>query len=162
MQVRFQTLPTTADAFRSMPEFGFATPFQVAALLIVAIHAYPENKDECYNMIDALKGPQKLSAMDKQFIRDRMMGKSEYIGKAYFSGATPENNYTPTVPYTVVVEESIHTYAEEGYAKVFIPTTGADTPRPVILRKKGEQWFLWEFPGLLSDIRKPKADDPWA
>ncbi len=162
MQVMFQTLPKTAEEFISMPEFGFTTPFQVAALFIVAICAYPENRNECYNMIDALKGPQKLSGMEKQFIRDRMMGKAEYIGKAYFTGATPENNYTPDHPYTVVVEESANTYAEHGYAKVFLRTNGADSPRPVKLRKKGENWFLWEHTGPLSDIRIPRAQDPWA
>lgn len=141
MQVMFQTLPKTAEEFISMPEFGFTSPFQVAALFIVAICAYPENKDECYNMIDALKGPQKLSGMEKQFIRDRMMGKAGYIGKAYFTGATPENNYTPERPYTVVVEESADTYAEHGYAKVFIRTNGADSPRPVKLRKKQSNGF---------------------
>ncbi|NLE56696.1 MAG: hypothetical protein GX617_17315 [Lentisphaerae bacterium] len=162
LQVMFQTLPKTAEEFISMPEFGFTTPFQVAALFIAAICAYPENRDECYNMIDALKGPQKLSVMEKQFIRDRMMGKAGYIGKAYFTGATPENNYTPDRPYTVVVEEDPYTYAEAGYAKVFIRTSGADSPRPVKLRKKEEQWFLWEHAGLLSDIRRPRAQDPWA
>lgn len=39
---------------------------------------------------------------------------------------------------------------------------GADSPRPVKLRKKADgQWCLWEQ-YLLTDIRQPKADDPWA
>ena len=144
-----------------MPEFGFSTPFQTAALFVVALCAYPEDEDECYAMIDALKGPQKLTKHEKQFIRDRMREKAEYIGPAYFSGATPENDYTTDLPYTVVFEENPYTFSQDGYAQVYIQTTGADHPRPVGLRQKGEEWFLWEHAGLLSDIRKPASADPW-
>jgi hypothetical protein len=38
---------------------------------------------------------------------------------------------------------------------------GADSPRQIKLRRKGEQWFLWEQ-FLLPDIRKPESSNPWA
>ncbi len=161
MQVVFQTLPKTAEEFISMPEFDLTSPFHVAALFITAICAYHENRDECYNMIDELKGPQKLGFMEKQFIRQRMMGKSEYIGKAYLAGAAPQNDYTPELPYTVIMEETPDTFAEVGYATVYVHTDGADSPRPVKLRKKGKDWFLWEHTGLFIDIYKPFSSDPW-
>ena len=161
MQVVFQRLPKTAEDLISMPELDFTSPFHVAALFIAAICSYSENRDECFRMIDVLKGPQKLCAMEKQFIRDRMMGKSDYIGKAYFAGASPENDYTPVLPYTVIFEENPDVYAEAGYATVYVHTSGADSPRPLKLRKKREYWFLWEHAGLLIDIHKPGSFDPW-
>jgi hypothetical protein len=161
MVVTFSSLPKTPEAFMAMPEFNFSTPCQVAALYVVAICVYPKDKDACYSMIDAIKGPQKLSPREKDFIRDRMRSKAEYIGKAYFKGATPQNNYTPTLPYSVDVNETPHTYNTEGYATVYIKTAGADSPRPVQLRKKGSEWFIWEHGGTLSDIRVPAAQDPW-
>ena len=46
--------------------------------------------------------------------------------------------------------------------KLFIPCGGADSPRPIKLRMKGDgKWFLWEQ-YLLTGIRTPKADNPWA
>ena len=49
-----------------------------------------------------------------------------------------------------------------GGARSYIACGGADSPRPVKLRKKGDgQWCLWEQ-YLLTDIRQPKANDPWA
>ena len=162
MDIVFSHLPETEEAFVSMPEFHFKSPFQTASLFIVALCVYPKNKEICFNMIDALKGPQKLSTREKDFIRERMIGKMDYIGKAYFTGATPQNNYTPSIPYTVVVEENPYTYATEGYATVYIRTQGADSPRPVTLRKKGDEWFLWEHAGLLTGIRIPASQDPWA
>ena len=50
----------------------------------------------------------------------------------------------------------------EGYCKLFIPCGGADDPRPIKLRRKGNgQWFLWEQ-YLMTGIRIPTSADPWA
>lgn len=51
---------------------------------------------------------------------------------------------------------------EDGYCKLFIPCGGADDPRPIKLRRKGNgQWFLWEQ-YLMTGIRIPASADPWA
>jgi hypothetical protein len=162
MEIIFKTLPETVEAFKALPEYGFKSPFQVAALFVAAVCAYPKSPDACYAMVDALRGPQPMNQREKDFIRDRMRSKADYIGHAYFSGATPANNYQPNTPYTVVVEENAHSYDAEGYVTVYLKTAGADSPRPVQLRKKGEEWFLWEHSGPLADIRTPAAKDPWA
>ena len=53
--------------------------------------------------------------------------------------------------------------AEAGYQKLFLPCGGADAPRPVKLRQRGSdgKWLLWEQ-YLLTGVRLPKAEDPWA
>ena len=92
----------------------------------------------------------------------RFRGNRSYIIFSYFAGATPENNYTPREPYTVTVTSDAHSYDEQGYARLYIASGGADSPRPIKLRKKADgQWCLWEQ-YLLTDIRQPKANDPWA
>jgi hypothetical protein len=46
--------------------------------------------------------------------------------------------------------------------KLFLRSGGADNPREVVLRKKGDgQWMLWDQ-FLLVGIRPPKSADPWA
>ena len=37
-------------------------------------------------------------------------------------------------------------------------------PRPIKLRQKAStgDWFLWEYSSILSGIRIPSAEDPWA
>lgn len=54
-------------------------------------------------------------------------------------------------------------FENEGWARVFMKSTGADTEREVRLRLKKStgQWFLNEE-YLLPDIRVPKSADPWA
>ena len=77
-------------------------------------------------------------------------------------GAVPQNDYTPAEPYTINISENPYSYQEQGYAKLFIQSGGADSPRPVQLRKaKDGKWYLWEQ-FLLADIRVPESSDPWA
>ena len=51
----------------------------------------------------------------------------------------------------------------EANLTLYVACSGADSPRPLKLRKKSStgQWFLWEQQ-LLTGIRIPKESDPWA
>ncbi len=160
-KIVFSALPDTFEEFVALPEAKMATPFETAAMTILAFCFYPENKDLSLRMLDFLKGPQPLSPMDKQFIRDRFMDK-DYVPRSYFEGSTPENNYLPSEPYTITVSSNPYSYQNEGYATLYIKSGGADSPRSVQLRKaKDGKWYLWEQ-FLLADIRKPESENPWA
>lgn len=112
-------------------------------------------------MMDYLRGPRPMNGMDKQFISDRFRSK-DYVLRSYFEGSTPANDYSPSSPYTITVKSDPHSYDEQGIAKLFIPSGGADDPRPVKLREaKDGKWYLWEQ-FLLTDIRQPESSNPWA
>lgn len=131
-------------------------PFLAALLL------FDRDKDAGTAAMNALRGPRPMSGYDVQFLRDRLRGKS-YLPLAYFNGATPQNNYTPLKPYTLqVLPDSRPKDIEPGYLRVFLKTAGADSPRPINLRQKGTYWYLWEYSSVLSGIRIPVQDDPWA
>ena len=103
-----------------------------------------------------------MTGYDTQFLRDRLRGKT-YLPLAYFEGATPQNNYTPSRPYVLqVLPDPRPQDMEPGYLRVYLKTAGADAPRPVKLRQKGSNWYLWEYSSVLSGIRIPAQDDPWA
>ena len=157
----FSRLPQNADEIKALSEEGLTTPYQTAALTVAALCRYGENPQAAIDMLNYLKGPQALSPYEIQFLKDRLEGK-EYKPFSFFDGATPENNYTPTEPYTIIVFSSSHSFQEEGYAQLLIRSSGADNPREIKLREQAStgEWFLWEN-FLLSDIRVPKAADPW-
>ena len=115
-----------------------------------------------HGMLDFLKGPDSLSTMEKQFLRDRLAGKA-YKPFSFFAGATPENRYTPDRPYRITVSTGPYSFTAENWATVYVASGGADSPRQIKLRKKPStgQWFLNEIQ-CLSDIRVPTEDDPWA
>lgn len=161
-RVSFADIPTGLAGLRALPEAALSEPWQAAALLIPALCLWPANQAAASEMLNWLKGPQPLSPREIQFINDRLRGK-EYLPSSYFEGAAPENGYKPTKPYTVTINAARNSFDESGYAKLYLRSGGADSPRPVQLRQKAStgEWFLWEQM-LLSDIRQPVAADPWA
>ncbi|MGN0443175.1 MAG: DUF6935 domain-containing protein [Acutalibacteraceae bacterium] len=160
-KIVFGKIPESLEEFLSLPQAQMKTPYETAALVVLALSVYPENKELSINMLDALRGPRPLSNMDKQFIADRFRGK-EYLMRSYFGGSSPENDYTPALPYTVTVSENQNSCLEPNLMKLFVECSGADSPRPIQLRKaKDGKWYLWEQ-FLLSGIKQPESSNPWA
>ncbi|MBR6336793.1 MAG: hypothetical protein IKR76_03580 [Ruminococcus sp.] len=158
--VTFQSLPKSLDELKALPEASLAEPQFAAALFVAAVAHFPENKEAAFEMIDFLRGPRPLSAYDKSFIKDRFMD-ADYVPRSYFAGSSPENKYTPDEPYTITFETNPYSYENEGYVKLWCRSSGADSPRDVVLRQQGStgKYFLWEQ-HLLVGIRP--CDDPWA
>ncbi len=162
MKVTLNNIPTTLEEFKSLPQLQLTSPDDTCAAFLCALSLYIKNKDAGIAAMDILRGPRPMTPYDAQFLRDRLRGK-EYLAMAYFDGATPQNNYTPSLPYVLdVMPDPRPQDIEEGYIRVFLKTTGADSPRPVKLRSKADQWFLWEYSSPLSGIRMPAVQDPWA
>ena len=161
-EIVFENLPDDVAGFKALPQAALSNPFDTAALTVVALCFYPESKDASLELLDFLRGPRPLSGVDKQFLKDRFMDDKGYVPRSYFKGATPQNDYVPTEPYTIAISTNPYSYENEGYAKLFITSGGADSPRYVVLREaKDGKWYLWDQ-FLLSDIRKPESTNPWA
>ena len=158
----FSKIPATAEELRSFAEADLQSPFKTAALTMIVLCAYRENRESALEMLNFLKGPEPLSAYEKQFLQDRLSGK-EYKPYSFFKGASPANGYTPDFPYELEVSDNPYSYPEDNWATLYVKSSGADSVRPVKFRKKPStgQWFLNDIQ-CLSDIRVPAAEDPWA
>ena len=158
----FNSLPESLAELQATPEAVLDSPYKTAALSLCALCAYAADKNIGIEMLNFLRGPRPLSPYDISFLDDRFRDGNTYVPFSYFKGATPDNNYTPTVPFTVTIESNPYSDANEGYKKLFIKSGGADNPREIVLRMRGDgKWFLWDQ-FLLVGIRTPKAQDPWA
>ncbi|MBR0157687.1 MAG: hypothetical protein IJM24_01235 [Clostridia bacterium] len=162
--VTLSALPENKEAMLAMPEFDRTNPYKVAAFTVAALNRFTASKDECYAMLNDLKGPEPLSNYEKEFIRDRFMDGKDYVVRSYFAGATPDNDYAPTIPYKVTLIEQSNSRENVGYISLWIPSGGADNPRMIKLRQKAstKEWFLYQVEFLLGDIRIPKSRDEWA
>ena len=160
-KIVFRNLPSTFEEFASLPQAALSTPFDTAAMTVLAFCYYPQNKDLALQMVNYLRGPRPLSGGDISFIADRFRD-SDYVPRSYFEGSTPANDYTPAEPYTIIVSESPYSYQNEGYATLYITSGGADAPRSVQMRKaKDGKWYLWEQ-FILVGIRQQESANPWA
>lgn len=161
-EISFSSLPSSLEVFRALPQASMETPYDTAALTVLALCLYPDDCGLSFAALDYLRGPNPLSGIDKQFISDRFTDKKDYVPRSYFNGATPQNDYTPSLPWTVRITAGPYAYQNEGYAKLDLRSGGADSLRQVLLRKaKNGKWYLWEQ-YLLSDIRPPESANPWA
>ena len=156
----FERLPESLEELQQLPEAALTSPFQTAALVVCALCAYAASPEIGIEMLNFLKGPQPLSTYDMQFLRDRF-NYMNFVPFSFFEGSSPENNYTPSVPYRIKVKSSPNTNLGGDRVTLFLHSSGADSDRPLTLRRKGNQYFLWEQ-HLLSGIRTPRAHDPWA
>ena len=158
----FAALPESLAQMQALPEATLDNPFKTAALTVCALCAYAADKEIGTQMLNWLRGPRPLSGQDISFLNDRFRDGKTYVPFSYFRGATPENDYTPAQPYTVTIETNPYSDANAGYKKLFVRSGGADNPREIVLRMKGDgQWLLWDQ-ALLVGIRDPKSADPWA
>ncbi len=161
MHIHIEHWPNDLEEFKNLELFDLSNPYYTTTLFLIALDLFVKDKDTGVEAINMLKGPVVLNPHNIQFLRDRLMDKP-YLPKAYFEGATPENNYEATKPYTLnLFKDGRPEDLEEDYMRVFVSTTGADSKRFVTLRQKDNNWYLWDYPGILMDIRKPKIDNPW-
>lgn len=161
MEYRFDSLPENITQFQMLCT-DFSEPETTCALLIAALNLYVQNKEQGVQAMNLLRGPRPLSLHEEQFLRDCLRDKP-YLPLAYLNGAMPENNYTPMRPFILRIDPDPRPQdVEPGYLRLYLTTAGADSPRAVKLRKKGESWYLWEHFGILPGIRIPMKEDPWA
>lgn len=164
MRITIGKSPDTLTEFEALASDLRQTPQGVCALFLCAVALFDRNRDDGVQAMNLLRGPRPMTPYDTQFLRDRLRGKA-YLPRAYFEGATPQNGYTPGVPWVLeVLDDPRPQDVEPGYRRFFLKTTGADAPRPIKLRQKGStgEWFLWEYSSILSGIRIPASEDPWA
>lgn len=160
-EIQLNFLPKNLSELKELKQAKLSSPQDTAACFIAAICRYSESPEDTMEMIEFLNGPTELTAYDKQFYKDRLYEK-EYLPKSYLKGSKPENNYNPTKPYTVIISSNPYSYDQENIVKLFIKSSGADSPRPITLRLKPStgEWFLWDQ-ALLAGIRIPASSDPW-
>jgi hypothetical protein len=92
--------------------------------------------------------PDEIALLDEQ-------AKAGYPARSFFTGATPLNNYMPAHPYTVTVFDNPYVYVESEYAELYVHCGGAESPRPITMRRAGDcMWYLWGH-ALLAGIQPP-------
>lgn len=164
MQITIEHIPTNFEEFTALASSLRRTPQGICALLLCAVNLFDKDRDGGVQAMNLIRGVRPMTPYDIQFLRDRLRGK-RYLPLAYLTGATPQNGYTPSVPCVLeVLDDPRPQDVESGYLRFFLKTTGADAPRPVKLRQKAStgEWFLWEYSSILSGIRIPTQEDPWA
>lgn len=156
-------LPQNMEQLMQMPYAALRNEFEVTALTVAVLCNYCQNPQATVEMLNYLRGPRPLSPYEVQFLSDRLTGKP-YKMLSYLNGTSPMNNYTPVMPLGVTISTTPYSVLQPDMIRLFVRSSGADSPRQVDLRRKPStgQWFLWSLEGLMPDVRIPVNQDPWA
>lgn len=160
IKVTYHQLPQNqADMEALVAEYGREDERRVCAYFHAALVRYPESADDCYDMLDVLRGPQPMSEAEKSFMKERFSDKL-YLPRTYFEGATPKNEYQPDEPWEIIIYDD-PVKPPDGYAYTMVASGGADNKRRIVMRIKDGQKYLWEYNGALLSVRLPASEDPW-
>lgn len=67
----FSALPESLAEMQALPEASLTTPFQTAALTVLALCAYAADRNVGLEMLNWLRGPRPLNGQEISFLNDR-------------------------------------------------------------------------------------------
>ena len=160
-------IPDSVDAFVALRDSLATTPHGGAVVYVVALNIYAEDEALGQQVLtiavdqgqlsDGAKGykGKQLSNMQLQALKERIRAKP-YVARSYVQGTSPEGQYAfPPAPLRVQIREQPHD-VQEDTAKVFVHSTGADSPRPLVLKKNNRGlWKTKTASSLEVGVRPP-------
>ncbi|MCA9605079.1 MAG: hypothetical protein KC619_05770 [Myxococcales bacterium] len=165
--ITIPSLPETVEAFVALRDELARTPHGGAAMFVVAIEAFTRGADlglACFTIAidaselvagDVYKGraPRRMTIDD---LRQRI-GAKPYVARSYFAGTSPEEAYRlPDGPLQVRIRHQERDPLGPERAKLFVHSTGADSPRPIVLvRNDRGLWKAKSWSSLEVGVRPP-------
>jgi hypothetical protein len=164
-------VPATLDDFLAYRDAVSQTPQGGAAVMVLALLLYAEDPDgdlgrQALTLAvdrsrlrpdpDGIKG-WGLGQRDHDHIR-RQMRAHPHAPRSYVQGTTPDEGYRlPAPPLQIRVLETPHSGDEdEGRYKVFVASSGADSPRPVTLQRNNRGlWKAVAWSSLTMGVKPP-------
>ena len=170
--VTVDKMPANVDEFLELRNNIATTPEGGASVFLVALKTYVENPDLGNQFLviavdrgslqegDTYKG-FSLGKSSMQLIKNQM-AKNNKIPNSYIQGSTPENGYSVKGPYEYKYKSNPYSGdPEKGLYKIFVFCSGADSARPISLKKNDKGiWKANNWSSVLVGIKKePVSDD---
>lgn len=168
-----KAIPQNLEEFTAIRDEIANTPEGGVVAYILALHLYIQNPEEGTKAIivamdRACLIPSASNNSYKGFevgksdmsLMQSQLSKSPYLPASYIPSTTPQNAYTPSEPpYEFhLMSNKYSGNADEGKIKIFIPSSGADTPRPVVVKVNNRGiWKVDNFSSIVVGIRKPEV-----
>ena len=162
--VTISRIPYSIEKFLELRGQIANTPQGAAVMMIVAMRIYQQYPVEGMKCMTAnctyplLANSTEIDSYEGQRMSNtselkRKLNDYSYLPMIYFKGASPSNGYTPDgPPYSAKtsVNQYSYTSSTDGSLriKIFIATQGADSPRPVTVRKVGDLYNITEYSSL--------------
>lgn len=162
--VTIEKIPASVEEFLTMRDKLAVTPEGGAVMFVAALITYVENYD---------LGLQFFTiAMDQSALEKGNVYKGYKPGRniyyhldrfkearrartpwSYVSGTKPQGGYQAEAPYSFNFSTNSYSMQYDGSIKLFIDCSGADSPRPIRMKKNDKGlWKAVEFSSLFLDV----------
>lgn len=172
-EVTIEKLPATMDEFLALRDAHGSDPFGAASLFVVAQIVYTKDETLGHQMFTVLLDKEYLDNVgeEKGFYkgyrprqiyvqnwRDRL-GKKPWIARSYITGTAKANDYAlPAGPFKIRIREQSDSLQGDT-AKVFVWSEGADSPRPLHMKKDANgNWKATNWGSLEVDVDKLRTN----
>lgn len=170
--VKIKSIPDNIDDFLELRDQVSKSPEGAAALFVVAMLMYTKDKaigNDAFTIASDLSLLKETNGGYKGFAPGGNMASmiknyfapKPYLAASYIAGTSPKNGYKlSAAPYKVVLTRNTYSTQSNGDVKVFVACSGADSPRPVTLRKNNRGiWKVVNYSSLFVGVRKAPVDD---
>lgn len=167
--IKIADQPRNVNEFVTLRNAVATTPEGGAAMFLLALKIYVDNPklgEKCLVIsVDksllkegkVYKG-YKLGETDMDLIK-RNLNNNKLIPNSYISGSKPENSYKVELPYEYEFTVNLLGKSKDG-TKVFVKSSGADSKRPMVLKKNNRGfWKVTTWSSVLANIKEPPEDD---
>ncbi|MBN1179306.1 MAG: hypothetical protein JXD18_08850 [Anaerolineae bacterium] len=170
--VHIDAVPQSVEEFLALRDAIAHTPEGGAAAMVAALLTFAEGErlgQQCLAIaVDRetlQEGPNgydgwQLGIAQMRLVKGQLRAMP-HLPRSYVQGTAPENAYRlPAPPYVVACSTNPYSgEPESGTLKVFVACSGADSPRPVTLKRNNRGiWKAAEWSSLVTGIRPPVAD----
>ncbi len=173
LKIKIDTIPESIEDYLELRESLGQTPEGAAALFVVAMIRYGQDPvvgmhfftvilvNDSAQIRPTSKGGYKgfEPSASAQYLIKRI-DNNAHVGHSYVSGTSPANGYQ-IGSFPVEVETSRNNYSQQndGAIRLFVRSSGADSPRPLTLKKNSQGiWKVAEFSSLVVGIRKAELN----
>lgn len=171
MTTTIQKLPTTIEEFETLRNQLSTSPEGGATAFMVALKIFTSDQQlghQCFVLTvdrnnlsqgNVYKGFQ-LNNSDISRLKSQIKYNPK-LADSYIKGGLPENNYSINQPYVYEYSTNPTSGSEaDGYMKLFIKCYGADSPRPIHVKKNNRGvWKVSNWSSVIVGIKKPPIDD---
>lgn len=160
-------MPATVEEFTAWRNQVATEPEGGAAVYVVALATYAKDKDlglqfltiaidqaHLVNGNQGVKGRQPKGIAVQRWKEN--IGRKPYVARSYFEGTSPENSYQLPAANLEISYSEVRDLGGNR-SKVFVVSSGADSPRPITLQQNDKGlWKAWEWSSLSVGTRPPK------
>lgn len=166
--ISFDTIPSTMEKFLALRNTIANTPEGGAAIFAAALVMYSRDnqlglqaltialdRSNLSTATDVYKGYTPNSSAMYHITNN--LKPRPYLARSYVMGTSPANKYAiPAGSVRIGVSRNAYSTQPNGDIKVFVDCSGADSPRPIILRENNRGlWKAVNYSSLFVGIRKP-------